>query len=194
MFEKFDPLMEKPRWRVRASSYVIDSPYLRLRKDEIELPNGTIVPDYYVRESQGYVVVFAITPELDVVLTRQYRYGNDSIGLELPAGSLGDCEDPLDCAQRELTEETGYTSQRWERILTSPAEPVRSTSVMYAFIAHDAICTAEQTLDETEHIDVELVPLQEFLAELRTGTITPVASIAAAYAAMDRLGVLKAAG
>jgi ADP-ribose pyrophosphatase len=182
--------MEKPRWRVRASSYVVDSPYLRLRKDEIELPNGTIVPDYYVRESQGYVVVFAITPEHQVVLTRQYRYGNDSIGLELPAGTLGDCEDPLECAQRELAEETGYTSRRWERLIASPAEPVRSTSVMYAFIAHDAVRTAQQRLDETEHIDVEVVPVHTFLAELRDGTLMPVASIAAGYAAMDRLGTL----
>jgi ADP-ribose pyrophosphatase len=194
MCEKFASAMEKPRWRVRASSYVIDSPFLRLRKDEIELPNGTIVPEYYVRESQGYVVIFAITREREVVLTRQYRYGNDSIGLELPAGSLTDGEDPLACAKRELAEETGYTSRRWEQLLSSPAEPVRSTSVMYAFIAHDAQRTTEQSLDVTEHIDVETLPLERFHEMLRDAAITPVASIATGYAAIDYLRSPKPGG
>jgi hypothetical protein len=42
--------MEKPLWRRRASTFVVDSPHMRLRVDELELPDGTIVPDYYVRE------------------------------------------------------------------------------------------------------------------------------------------------
>ena len=76
--------MEKPVWRVRASSYVVDSPYMRLRVDEVMLPDGTIVPNYYVRESCGFVTVLALTHGEDVVLVRQYRYGSDSIHLELP--------------------------------------------------------------------------------------------------------------
>jgi ADP-ribose pyrophosphatase len=183
--------MEKPRWRVRASTYIVDSPYLRLRRDEIELPNGAVIRDYYVRESRGYVVVFAVTTAREVVLVLQYRYGNDSVGLELPAGSLDEGEEPLACAQRELAEETGYTSPRWETLIASPAEPVRSTSVMHAFVAHDAERTLEQTLDATEHIDVKTMPLDAFVDALRVGTITSVASIAVAYAALDRLGVLR---
>jgi ADP-ribose pyrophosphatase len=191
MLQAIRRLMEKPHWRVRASTYVVDSPYMRLRKDEIELPNGTIVHDYYVRESRGYVVIFAITPRSEVVLTLQYRYGNDSVGLELPAGSLDGDEEPLACAQRELAEETGYTSSRWETLIVSPAEPVRSTSVMHAFLARDAERTAEQSLDVTEHIDVQTIPVDAFVDALRAGMITSVASIAVAYAALDRLEVLR---
>ena len=105
--------MEKPLWRRRASTFVVDSPHLRLRVDELELPDGTVVADYYVRESEGFVVVFPVTADDRIVLVRQYRYGTDAIHLELPAGGLHAGEDPRDCAARELREETGYEATSW---------------------------------------------------------------------------------
>ncbi len=180
--------MEKPQWRVRSSSYVIDSPFLRLRKDELELPNGAIVPDYYVRESRGFVIVLAITPENQAVLVEQYRYGNDSMVIELPAGSIDENEGALACARRELIEETGYSSDEWEFVSAVPAEPVRSDSVMHCYVARNAKASAAQSLDVTEHIEVLLVPLDRLRAMLRDAAIGSVASVAAAYAALDRIG------
>lgn len=180
--------MEKPHWRLLSSTYVIESPFLRLRKDSVELPNGTVVQDYYVRESRGFVVVFAVTPEENVVLVEQYRYGNDSIVTELPAGTIDDDEDPQKCARRELTEETGYSSDDWELILETATEPVRSNSVMRCYVARNAILTAEQSLDDTEHIEVRLVPLKDLRRMLRDGEMQSAHSIAAAYAALDALG------
>ncbi len=182
--------MEKPLWHVRSSSLVVDSPYLRLRRDAIELPNGTLLSEYYVRESEGFVMVFALTKQREIVLVRQYRYGNDSISLELPAGSRERGEDPLACAQRELAEETGYTAPRWEMFLHAAAEPVRSTSTMTAYIAYDAERTHEQHLDPSECIEVEVLPLAAFTRALREGAIDSVACIAASYAALERLASL----
>lgn len=180
--------MEKPQWRVRSSSYVVESPYLRLRKDEVELPDGTIVTDYYVRESRGFVVVFAVTPANEVVLVEQYRYGNDSLVTELPAGTIDEDEDPLECARRELSEETGFSSGEWELVLATPTEPVRSNSIMHCYLARNAVETSSQSLDATEHIEVRLVPLDALRAMLREGGMASVASIAAAYLALERLG------
>jgi len=179
--------MEKPIWRVRSSTMLVDSPHLRLRCDDIELPDGTALPDYFVRESEGFVMIFALTTRREVILVRQYRYGNDSISLELPAGSRERNEDPLACAQRELLEETGFTAPRWEAFLHASAEPVRSTSTLTAYIAYDAECTAEQHLDPSEFIEVELAPLAEFARMLRAGAIDSVACIATGYAALERL-------
>jgi 8-oxo-dGTP pyrophosphatase MutT (NUDIX family) len=182
--------MEKPHWRVRSSTFVIDSPYMRLRKDEVELPNGTVVHDYYVRESLGFVMVVPVTITQEVVLIRQYRYGNDSLGLEFPAGMLAPGEDPLDCAKRELAEETGFTSKRWEKLFVAAAEPVRSNAVMHAYLAYDCENTTAQSLDPTEHINVELETFAQTLQLLRTGTIGSLACVAIGYAAFDRLGAL----
>jgi 8-oxo-dGTP pyrophosphatase MutT (NUDIX family) len=182
--------MEKPVWRVRASSYAIESPYLRIRKDEVELPDGTIVKDYYVRESHGFVLIVPITDDQRVVLVRQYRYGADAIVLELPAGSLEEGEEPADCARRELLEETGYEAGAFELIATYGAEPVRSDARAFVFLARGAKKTQPQQLDVTERIDVEVVDLVTFRALLRDASIDVGSSIAAGYLALERLGLM----
>jgi 8-oxo-dGTP pyrophosphatase MutT (NUDIX family) len=182
--------MKKPEWRVRASSYVVDSPYMRLRIDELVLPNGTIVPNYYVRESRGFVIVLAVTVDELVVLVRQYRYGSDSIHLELPAGMLTQSEEPRECALRELAEETGYEVAACELAAVYLPEPVRSTARAYVYIATGARKTREPQLDPTEHLEVELATLSRFRAMLADGTIDSGASIAGGYRGLDYLAKL----
>lgn len=182
--------MEKPTWRLRASRYVVDSPHMRLRMDEVELPNGTIVPGYYVRESRGFVAIVALTPDGRVVLVRQYRYGSDSIHLEVPAGMLLDDEDPAACARRELAEETGYEIQACELIAEYFSEPVRSNARAYIYIGRDARRVREPQPDPTEHIEVELASLTAFRAMLADGRIDTGAAVAAGYLALERLGKL----
>jgi 8-oxo-dGTP pyrophosphatase MutT (NUDIX family) len=182
--------VEKPLWRVRASSYVVDTPYLRLRKDEVELPDGTIVPDYFVRESNGFAIVFAITTAGTVLLSREYRYGSDTVGIELPAGTLDANEDPLACAQRELREETGYEAAEYLSLGTFFAEPVRSNARAYLFLARGARKVGEQVLDATEHIDVIEVSLDELRAMIRDGRMNSLSAVATAYRAFDVLSTL----
>lgn len=182
--------MEKPGWRLRASRYVVDSPYMRLRTDEVELPDGTIVADYYVRESHGFVAILALTEDEQVVLVRQYRYAADSIHLELPAGMLLDSEDPRECAVRELAEETGYEVERCELAAQYFPEPVRSTARAYVFIGSGARKVGQPNPDPTEHIEVELVPLSVLRTMLADGSIDTGASIAAGYLALDKLNLL----
>ncbi len=182
--------MEKPLWRLRASRYIVDSPYMRLRADEVELPDGTIVADYYVRESRGFASILALTHDDCVVLVRQYRYGADSIHLELPAGMLLEEEAPRDSALRELAEETGYRVERCELAGEYLHEPVRSAARAYVYIGTGARKAGALKLDVTEHLEVELAPLARFRAMLEDGTIDAGASIAAGYLALDKLGRL----
>jgi ADP-ribose pyrophosphatase len=179
--------MEKPLWRRRSSTYLIESPHLRIRSDEVELPNGVVLPHYYVRESLGFVMIFALTPEQQVVLVRQYRYGIDEVIIELPAGSIDRDEDPLTCAQREFAEETGYTAVRWERLSLVPAEPVRSNSYVHAFLAFDAVQTQPQKLDATEAIEPFTASLEQVREMLRTDAFGAISCVAVAYTALDRL-------
>lgn len=179
--------MEKPQWHVRSSTMILDSQFLKLRRDEIELPNGKRIPDYFVRESPGFVIVFALTDDDRVVVVYQYRYGIDRITLELPAGAMEDEEHPLLCAKRELIEETGFTADHWEELLVAPSDPVRSNSVMHAYLARGSKCTHPQNLDEGEEVEFALMPVDEFKQRLLNGEIGAVPSIAVAYAALQRL-------
>jgi 8-oxo-dGTP pyrophosphatase MutT (NUDIX family) len=183
--------MEKPIWRRRSSTYLVDSPHMRLRVDELELPDGTVIPNYYVRESAGFVIVFGLTVERQVILVRQYRYGADAIDLELPAGTIDDGEDPRDCAIRELAEETGYEATLVEHLGSYRAEPARSTAFAHMYLATGARRTREPLLDPTEVIEVDLVDLASFRGMLRDGRIDNGASIATGYRAMERLDLLS---
>lgn len=179
--------MEKPRWRRLSSTLAIDSPFLRMRRDVIELPNGKTLEEYFVRESRGFTMIFAVTPERDVVMIREYRYAIDAVLLEFPAGTIDPGEDPLACARRELREETGYTAERWEPILAVPSEPARSTAVMHAYLAFDARKTDATEHDHSEEIEPVLHPLDEIPALLRERRISSLAATAVAYAALERL-------
>ncbi len=179
--------MSEPRWRVIASSYIVDSRFLRLRKDVIELPDGSLVQDYYVRESRGFVVVFALTANRDVVLVRQYKHGIARSLLELPAGAIDPGEEPLQSAVRELEEETGYTAPAMEYLRSFVVDPTNSNTLAHVFLARDARCTSQQHLDRTENIEVSLASLSELRDLVRDGIIDSVSHVAAIYVTLDLL-------
>ncbi len=177
--------MRDDAWRVTASSYAIDTRFLRLRKDSIELPDGTLIEDYYVRESRGFAIVFAMTPDERVVLVRQYKHGIGRVLLELPAGSIDPGEEALHAATRELAEETGYEASSVEYVRGFVADPTNSNTIAHLFLARGARRTCEQNLDVTEAIDVELASFDELRAMVRDGTIDCMPHVAAIYAVLD---------
>lgn len=165
----------------------MDSEFLRLRKDRIELADGTVIEDYYVRESRGFVIVFAVTPDDRVVLVRQYKHGIGQELLELPAGAIDAGEEPVACALRELAEETGYTAETVEHVRTFITEPTNSNSVAHLFLIRNARHTQEQDLDVTETIEVELATFEALLQHVRDGTIDSIAHVASIYLVLDAL-------
>ena len=178
-------------WKIVDSTRVIDTPHLRLRKDVIDLPGGLRIDSYFVRESAGFAVIFAQTEDGRIVLVRQYKHGIGEFVRELPAGAIDPGEDPLDCAVRELAEETGYVGAA-SVVATFVAEPTNSTARLYLCRVEGARLERAQALDATEAIEVELATRAQVLAMVRSGAITPIAQIACIYYMFDRLGWLDA--
>ena len=177
-------------WTVLRSEIVIDTPHLRLRKDRIQTPRGDIVDNYHVRETRGFVVVFALTPHNEVILVRQYKHGIGAIVLELPAGAVDGDESPLEAASREFTEETGYTPNVLEPAGTFISDPTNSNGKFSLFFGRDAVPSGPQEFDATEDIAVELVPLERLLELVRNGAIDVAAHVASIYVMLDRLGII----
>jgi len=175
-------------WRILSSAYPIRTRFLRLRVDRVELPSGRVVEDYYVRESRGFAVVFAITPDEQVVLVRQYKHGIGEVILELPAGAIDPGETPETCAVRELAEETGYAGKAPEWIRSFVTDPTNSDSRFHLFVVRDAQVAGPPAPDLTEEIEVVLAPLDELRAMAIDGRIPAGSHVAATLVALAHLG------
>lgn len=176
-------------WRILSSEYRIDTKFLRLRVDRVELPSGVVVDDYYVRESRGFCVIFALTTGGDVLLVRQYKHGAAQILTELPAGMIDPGESPAACAARELTEETGYAGSPPQFVRTFLADPTNATAHFHLFVVRDAVPVRAQQLDVTEDIDVLLAPVDEVRAMALDGRIAGTSQVAAILVSLIHLGV-----
>jgi ADP-ribose pyrophosphatase len=182
----------RPGWRILHSEYIVETPYLRLRRDLIELPSGQRIEDYFVRESRGFAVVFALTPDERVVLVRQYKHGIGAGVLELPAGAIDEGEAPADCAQRELAEETGFVGDppEPEHVRSFVTDPTNSDSRLHLYLVRNARAQLEQALDTTEDIAVEFATLDELRRYVVDGTIEVSSHVACIYVMLERLGRL----
>lgn len=173
------------------SEVLIDTPYLRLRRDRVETPRGDVVEDYHVRETRGFVVIFALTPDDEVVLVRQYKHGIGQVVAELPAGAIDPGEKAEAAAAREFTEETGYELPGGlELVRTFIIDPTNSDGRFALFFARGATPTGKQQFDATEDIAVELIPVDRLLGLVRGGTIDVGSHVAAIYTVLDHLGRL----
>lgn len=125
----------------------------------------------------GAAVILPLTESGDVVMIRNVRF---AVGLELwelPAGTLEPPESPVECAARELQEETGYRAERFEPLGRFYSSPGFCTEQLHAYVATGLIHVG-QDLDATEQIQVNPVPLSRVLQMMLSGEIADAKSIA----------------
>ncbi len=125
----------------------------------------------------GAVVVLAFDPHGNVLLIRNRRYAVDQVLRELPAGTLEKKEDPMNCAGRELLEETGYLAGRLKPIGSYFTSPGILTEKMYAFAAYD-LQKKQTALEEGEEIELEPTPMDEAIRMIGDGRIQDAKTIA----------------
>ncbi|MBL8056119.1 MAG: NUDIX hydrolase [Anaerolineales bacterium] len=168
-------------WEVLHSETIVDfSPWLKVIRQRVRLPNGVVIPDYVLAPGPSYSLVVPLTDDGQIVLVRQYKHGLGRLVYDFPAGYLDTPEeDPLACAQRELLEETGYTAQRWTALGGFVLDTNRSDMTAHLFLAEGAAQIAEPDLDDTEAISRHLVPQADIPAMLRAGELPNVAGAAA---------------
>lgn len=159
------------KWEILKSSYILKTKWLTVRKDHVRMPSGQQMDDYYVLEYPDWINVIAITKGGKFVIERQYRHGTQSIDYELCAGTIEKKESPLEAAQRELLEETGYAGGEWELYCISYPNPSAMTNKNYSFLARGVEYTGERHLEKTEDIEISLVTFEELKEIVSTGGI-----------------------
>lgn len=168
----------------------MDEQWYKLRRDEVELPNGVVLDDYYVSVRPNVVLIFPLTEDNHVIFVRQYKHAAGDVFIELPGGVVDEDEAaPLTAAKRELLEETGYTSDDMEPLLEVIDNPTKDTNRIYYYLARNARKVAEQDLDISENIEVLKVPLQEVESMVMSGKVNVSGSIALSLLVLRKLGV-----
>lgn len=149
-------------WKVLSSEYIFQEPWLTVRRQHIQLPNGNEIPDYYLLDYPDWVNIIAVTREKKFVLIRQYRHGLGYSAMELCAGVRESYDpSPLISAQRELLEETGYGNGYWSQYAELSVNPSTHTNITYSFLATDVEKISDQNLEATEDISVHLLTAKE---------------------------------
>lgn len=159
-------------WKTLNSDILIDAFHVSVRKDKVELPDGSVIEDFYTVTIPDAAMICALTDEGEVLLKSEYRYAIGEEVIECPAGMFEPGEtDPLEVARRELLEETGYTASDWTYLGPTLESTSKLTNRMHLFIARGAVKTASQHLDANEHIEVLRVPLAETVEMVMDGRI-----------------------
>ncbi len=152
-----------------------------LVKENVTLDNG-VTTDVEFIDHPGAAAIIALRPDARVVMLRQYRHALGKTIWEIPAGTLDPPETPLDCAKRELAEETGYQADRWHRLGEITPVPGYSSERIHVFLA-DRLHGAAGQLDDDEIIEVQEVALQETLDMIEEGKISDAKTIAGLFLA-----------
>jgi ADP-ribose pyrophosphatase len=168
-----------PNWTVISSQDVLDaSPFLKVRVETIELPDGRRISDYYQLEMRSFACIFAETIDGLVIAFRQYRHGTRRVGLVFPGGHLENGESPHQAARRELLEETGFEANAWTYLGGFVVNANQGGAVSHMFHATGCRPIASPRADDLEDSEIMLLRRDELLAAIGQGEIHILTQIA----------------
>lgn len=159
-------------WRVLKSENILKiGPWLSVRQEEVELPNGHRIPTWFVLEYPNWINVIAETKDGELVMVDQYRHGLGVTKYEIVAGVIDEGETPLEAAQRELSEETGFGGGEWELFMTLCPNTSCQNNLSYTFLARGVERIHPQHEEESEDIRVHVMKKEEVRELLEQGEI-----------------------
>ena len=144
----------------------------------VRLPDGREALRDVVRHP-GAVGIVALTDDGRICLVRQYRSALDRVTVEIPAGKLDPGEDPLDCARRELTEETGMVAERIAYLTTIATSVGFADELIHLYMA-TGLDYAGSDPDADEFINVDLVELNQLVDAVLDGRIEDAKTVVGA--------------
>lgn len=160
------------QWKLRKSENIISNRWLTVRKDAVDLPNGTSIDDFYTVGIPDAAAIVAITPDLNIVLKREFKYATGEELIEVPAGMFEpDEHDGLSVAKRELLEETGYVSEDWTYFGDTVESSSKLSNRMHIYLARDCRKVADQKLDATEDVEVLVMSLKDAVEKVMSNEI-----------------------
>lgn len=164
--------------KVKKRQLVHQGTIVDIYKDVVVLPSGGIETWDYVEHRTGASAVVAALPGDKIILVRQYRPALERYTWELPAGGRDGEEDFEEAARRELSEETGYTSNEFTHLMSLRTTPAFCNERVEIYLASDCYKVADQKLDEAEAIEVKAWDVEVLLEMVYSGQLQDAKTVA----------------
>jgi len=143
-----EPLIE----RRLGGRTLLEGGFLEVRRDDVALPDGSQATREYIKHP-GAVAIIPLLDDGRLVLVRQYRYPIGRAIVEFPAGKLDEGESTLECARRELREETGFVAREWAFACEIHNAAAYSSESIWLYFARGLVA-GPQRLDAGEFLEV----------------------------------------
>jgi len=173
-----------------AKESIYEGKILHVEKWQVTCPNGHAAPREIVVHN-GAAAVVPVYEDGTTLLVRQHRVSVDRVTLEIPAGKLDSAnEDPLECAIRELREETGLKAEKMTLLTSVFTTPGFCTEKIGIYLAQ-GLTEGDMHLDEDEFLNVVRMPLSEAIDLIMRGEIRDGKTICGLLLARDVIAAQK---
>lgn len=162
---------EKKIWQTKNKKSILKTKIYEVFELDCFLPSKDINNTFYSITLPDWVNVFSLTEDKKMIFVKQHRIGSDIVTTEVPAGGIDKGENPVDAAERELVEETGFTSDNVVLLKKIRVNPAIQNNYCYVFIALNCKKNKSTKFDHSEEIDVVLKDLSELDNILNEDTI-----------------------
>ena len=169
---------EPSRWLRGGERVLASTRVLELRSVKYRHPKRG-EREFVVLHAPDWVNVVAVTPGGELVLVRQFRFGSNSLSLEVPGGVIEAGEDPLAAGVRELSEETGYAGGSARLLGCVQPNPAILDNRCHIVLVEGAVPSGAVKWDDDEEIELLTAPAADALAWARSGAITHSLTVAA---------------
>ncbi len=165
--------MEQARhnWIIGSKEPIESNRLFTATRARVRNPRNGMEREFIRLEMDPWVNTLALTPQQEILLVRQFRFGSQRLEWEVPGGVVEAGEDPVAAGIRELREECGFAGDSARILTTIYPNPAIQNNQLTIVLVENAVQVAEQQLDPMEDIEVGRMKMDEIIAMIKSGAL-----------------------